>query len=86
MHDINFFAYKKEQKKNNSFMMFLIILLVIIILVNGVLFGGGYYLLKGIEDDIKDKQSYIDDTAIQLAIKEAEQIKKIGRASCRERV
>lgn len=77
MHDMNFFqGLKQKGSGNNAFVIFIIVFFVIVVLVNGALIGGGLYLFRGIEQEIKELEDYINDPATQQSIKDAERIKQ----------
>lgn len=77
MFDMNFFSvYKKRRAKSKGLVVFLVVFIVFLIMLNGLLIGGGLYLFGQIEQEIADKEAWINDPATREKIQEAAQIRQ----------
>lgn len=75
MYDMNFFSvYKKRRAKSKGLKIFLAVLIIVLLLVNAGIIGGGLWLFNTLEDEIQEKEDWINDPATKEAIAEAEKL------------
>lgn len=70
MYDINYFRiYKKRKAKSNGLKIFIAVFLLFLVLFNLLVVGGGLVFTRGLENQIAEKNTYINspDTIEKIA-------------------
>lgn len=77
MYDMNFFSvYKKRRAKSKGLKIFLAVFIVLLLLVNAGIIGGGLWLFNNMEEEIQEKEDWINDPATKEAIAEAARVRE----------
>lgn len=77
MYDMNFFSvYKKRRAKSKGLKIFLAVFIVVLLLVNAGIIGGGLWLFNNMEEEIQEKEDWINDPATKEAIAEAARVRE----------